>query len=76
MKKRLLLTALNHKYVVVDITAIKVGEEADRGNVPWLRFAGWDAAADYLRALQADEDTIEKSLQSLRKASTAVVTII
>ncbi len=81
MKHRLLLHSLSHTFVVVDITNLGLPDEiyptsGKEEIVPCHRFQGWEDARRYLLTLGADDKSIERSVESLRKTSTAVLTIV
>ncbi len=75
MKHRFLLHSLNHRIVIVDISSLDLGSTVDRGSVPFIWAASWNEVARYLKNLQASDELIEHTRQSLQEQNTAVVTI-
>ena len=81
MKHRFLIHALNHTFLVVDITEIgPVMEVKPRtGNtklVPSLRFANWKETEQFFRAKEASENCIESTRAMLNKPGLAVMTVV
>jgi hypothetical protein len=80
MKHRFLLHALNHTILVVDITSIGlptgiIGDEGEARSLPSIRFRTWHEAERHFLALGAKQKYLETADESLRKTSTAVLTI-
>ncbi len=70
------MTALNHRFVAVDMTSIGIGSEADNGTLPFVRFNSWKEAEAYLATVGGNAETIKAAESALRKVSAAVVTIV
>ena len=81
MKHRFLLHSLNHTILVVDIsehgTAVEINPRTGNTKmIPSLRFVNWKEAEQFLRAKEADEDTIQKTHTMLSKTGFAVTTVV
>lgn len=81
MKYRFLLHSLSHTFVVVDITEIGLPteiypKEGKEQIVPSLRFQNWRDAEQYFSGLGARSAALEETSATLRKNSTAVLTIL
>ena len=79
MKHRFLLHSLNHTILVVDITQFGIDIDTPMGNtkmVPALRFVNWKEAAQFFRAKEASDDTIDLTRASLDKSGVAVMTVV
>src|SRR5271165_74822 len=72
MKRRLLLHSLSHTFVIVDITKIGLSMEiyprvGSEQTVPFARFQSRKEAEQYLRALGAGSEEIERTFTWLTK---------
>jgi hypothetical protein len=81
MKHRFLLHSLSHTILVVDVSQIGIelqidGRGPDTQAVPTFRFRSWKDAAQFLRAKEADDDTIAKAGLSLRRNCVALITVV
>gem|GEM_PF-2200808 len=78
MKHRFVLHNLNHSILMVDISDFVISEPqtGEIKVVPAFRIAGWNNAAQYLRAKEADEKTIETTKAGLDKWGVVVATIV
>jgi hypothetical protein len=81
MKHRFLAYSLNHTVLIVDITQFEMSVEINPRTentkmVPALRFINWKEAEQYLRANEADEDTVQKTHAMLSKTGVAVMTVV
>ncbi len=80
MKHRFLVHTLNHTILLVNITEIGLpGEvyppEGKAQPVLSLRFQTWHDAEQYLLGLGASQGALTKTVESLKKAEIAVMTI-
>jgi hypothetical protein len=80
MKHRFLIHALNHTFLLVDISGAGLPNEAcpPEGKpqvMPSLRFQIWQNAEQHLLNLGADRKSLDAALDHLKITSTAVLTI-
>lgn len=77
--KRLLLHLESHNVVIVDITKVETSNtdlrQGNRQTVPAFRFTRKDAK-EYLRAVGANDETLEEAYSQLGKTGVAVLTIV
>ena len=80
MKHRFLIHSLNHTTLLVDITQIGLPNEiyppeGKLQSVPSLRFQTWRHAEQYLLGLGAAQGPLDATVEKLKKAGVAVLTI-
>jgi len=79
MRYRFLLHALHHKVLSVNITSLSpniAGVTPNESALPFQQFGSWAAARAHFLELGASPESVDDADQSLRKTSTAVLTIL
>jgi hypothetical protein len=80
MKHRFLLHELNHTLLCVDITSVGIpvaiiSDEGETKPLPSIRFRTWGIAQQHFAGLGAEQESLRKVDESLRKNGVAVLTI-